>query len=94
MDLTDGLALDLHRMCVASHAAAQLDRIPLVRASSVEQALHGGEDYELLFTAPPNAPVPKGMHRIGTIVEGAPGEIRWQGGDQIDPRGYDHFRNR
>jgi thiamine-monophosphate kinase len=95
MDLTDGLALDLHRMCIASRVAAELDRVPVVRGSSVEQAMHGGEDYELLFTAPPKAaPTPKGMYRIGTIVQGPPGEIRWISGKPIEPRGYDHFRNR
>lgn len=93
MDLTDGLALDLHRMCVASCVSAALDQVPVVRASTIEQALHGGEDYELLFTAPPDAPVPKGMHRIGTIVEGRPGEIRWTIGGLLELRGYDHFRN-
>ncbi len=92
MDLTDGLALDLHRLCTASRAAAELDRVPIVRGSSLEQALHGGEDYELLFTVPPTKTVPIRAIRIGTIVEGPPGTIRLNGVN-IEPRGYDHFRN-
>jgi thiamine-monophosphate kinase len=91
MDLTDGLALDLHRLCLASGVAAELDRIPVVRGSSTEQALHGGEDYELLFTVPRRAGAPPRSHCIGTIVEGPAGEIRL-GGSRVEPRGYDHFR--
>lgn len=92
MDLTDGLALDLHRLTLASSVAAELERIPVVRGSTVEQALHGGEDYELLFTIPPNKPPLPRTHRIGTIVKGKPGRITLKGAI-VEPRGYDHFRN-
>jgi thiamine-monophosphate kinase len=92
MDLTDGLALDLHRMCIASGLSAELDRVPVVRGSTLEDALHGGEDYELLFTIPPKAAPPDRMHRIGTMTTGTPGAIRLQG-CPIAPRGYDHFLN-
>jgi thiamine-monophosphate kinase len=92
MDLTDGLALDLHRLCSASEVAAELDRIPVVRGSTTEQALHGGEDYELLFTLPRRAAAPPRTYRIGTIVEGPAGEVRLQG-SRIEPRGYDHFHH-
>jgi thiamine-monophosphate kinase len=91
MDLTDGLALDLHRMALASGLAAELDTVPLVRGSSVEQALHGGEDYELLFTLPPNLKAPRGSFSIGSMVSGPPGSVRFKGA-AIPPRGYDHFR--
>lgn len=92
MDVTDGLALDLHRLCVASSVAADLDHVPVVRGSSMHQALHGGEDYELLFTLPPSVSAPPGGHPIGTIVEGPAGQVRFRGG-LIRPRGYDHFRD-
>ena len=53
MDISDGLALDLHRLCMASGVAAELDTVPLLNGATIDQALHDGEDYELLYTAPP-----------------------------------------
>ncbi len=91
MDISDGLALDLHRMCMASGVAAELSAIPLLRGATVEAALHDGEDYELLYTAPPRTRVP-GI-RIGRIVRGNPGAITYDG-RRLAPTGYDHFRNR
>jgi thiamine-monophosphate kinase len=106
IDLSDGLSLDLYRLCMASRVAAEIDRIPLVRATrgiigranhaaSMERALHGGEDYELLFTLRPKAAAPagstRGATRIGTIVRGKPGEMMFQG-RPLEPRGYDHFK--
>jgi len=90
MDISDGIALDLHRLCLASGVAAELDDVPVFRGASVEQALHGGEDYELLFTAP--KPV-KGAVRVGTIVAGKPGLVRF-GGKRLEPVGYDHLESR
>jgi thiamine-monophosphate kinase len=91
IDLSDGLSLDLHRVCLASHVAADLDRIPLTRGATIERALNGGEDYELLFTLPRGKTAPRGTLQIGTIVVGAPGEIRFEG-RTLQPLGYDHFR--
>ncbi len=65
MDLSDGLSLDLHRLCVASGVAAEMDRVPVVRGATVERALHGGEDYELLFTLPPGKRAPAGRRSSG-----------------------------
>jgi thiamine-monophosphate kinase len=93
MDISDGLALDLHRLTKASGVAADIDRVPVARGATIERALHGGEDYELLFTLPRNANGPRGTARIGTIVEGKPGEMRFEG-RPLDPRGYDHFRRK
>ena len=90
IDLSDGLALDLYRLAKASGMAAQIDRLPIARGATVERALHGGEDYELLFTVPPAHVGPRGTTRIGTILRGRPGEIRFQG-HAIEPRGWDHF---
>ncbi len=95
MDLSDGLSLDLHRLCLASGVAAELDdTIPLFPGATLDQALHGGEDYELLFTARRNMPrslsgVP--LTRIGTIVKGRPGAVTFAG-RPLAPLGYDHFR--
>jgi thiamine-monophosphate kinase len=90
IDLSDGLSLDLHRLCKESRVAAQLESIPIVRGASLERALHGGEDYELLFTLPPRVKQPAGTTRIGTIVRGSSGEV-WFEGKKLPPRGYDHF---
>ncbi|MBI1897286.1 MAG: thiamine-phosphate kinase [Acidobacteria bacterium] len=90
MDVSDGLALDLHRLCLASGVAAELDEVPMAPGATLDQALHGGEDYELLFTA--RAAVP-GAIRIGRIVNGPAGEVRFRG-ERLEPRGYDHFSRR
>jgi thiamine-monophosphate kinase len=91
MDISDGLALDLHRLCVASSVTAEIDEIPLLPKATVKQALHDGEDYELLYTAPPKVRVP-GI-RIGTMTKGKPGAIRYRG-TPIKPTGYDHIQHR
>jgi len=63
MDISDGLLLDLERLCQASRVGAELDWAAIPRATGFEElcrklrkdpktlALAGGEDYELLFTA-------------------------------------------
>jgi thiamine-monophosphate kinase len=88
IDLSDGLSLDLHRLCLASGCAAVLDRpIPIFPGATLAQALHGGEDYELLFTA---RRAISGAIRIGGICEGRAGRIEFQG-KPLEPLGYDHF---
>jgi thiamine-monophosphate kinase len=62
MDLSDGLSADLPRLCLASGVGARIEaqRIPCPRISqaqakhfdSLSLALHGGDDYELLFAVP------------------------------------------
>jgi thiamine-monophosphate kinase len=90
IDLSDGLSLDLHRLCVASGVAAEIDRVPIARGSTIERALHGGEDYELLFTMKAKAKAPPGTTRIGTIVRGKSGAMMFEG-LALEPRGWDHF---
>ncbi len=91
MDISDGLALDLHRLCLASGVAAEIDSVPLLKGATMEQALHDGEDYELLYTAHPKRRVP-GI-RIGTITKGKPGALRYNG-KKLAPIGYDHLQQR
>ena len=63
MDISDGLSTDLSRLCAASAIGARIEeaKIPHVRTSDLaiehgrdplQLALHGGDDYELLFTVP------------------------------------------
>lgn len=97
MDLSDGLSVDLHRLCHESGVAATIDRpLPVFHGASLEHALDGGEDYELLFTARPRVRVPDRfgtlpLTRIGSIRKGRPGEVTFFGW-RLPPRGYDHFR--
>jgi thiamine-monophosphate kinase len=96
MDLSDGLSLDLRRMGLASKLAAEIEAPPVYPGASLDQALHGGEDYELLFTAPPGRRVPETfdglpLTRIGFMRRGRPGTVRL-GGRVLEPRGYDHLR--
>ena len=64
IDLSDGLARDLHRLCRASGTGAVvetatlpvdsgLQALPELPTSPLDLALFGGEDYGLLFTVPP-----------------------------------------
>jgi thiamine-monophosphate kinase len=89
IDITDGLALDLHRLCCASKVSAKLEIVPLAAGASEMQALCGGDEYELLFTSA--APTP-GCIEIGIVDRGNPGEIRFRG-VPIALCGHDHFSN-
>ena len=91
IDISDGLSLDLFRLCRASKVAADVDRVPMVRGASLDRALHGGEDYELLFTMPERLTPPQGTTRVGTIVRGRHGAVRFQG-QLLPPQGHDHFQ--
>ena len=102
IDTSDGLSTDLDHLCQESGVAAIVDRAALPRAvgASETDALHGGEDYELLFTAPGRVRIPSrvggiGITRIGEIVRG-------RGVFTVDPRGrrvplppqgWEHFRS-
>ncbi len=98
MDLSDGLSLDLHRLCLASGVSAHLEAVPAhSRMVKPRHYLHGGEDYELLLTVPPTTPVPDEIGGVpftclGRIEEGAPGEVLMFG-LPLRALGYDHFRN-
>ncbi len=98
MDLSDGMSIDLHRLAKASGLAARLDRpLPAAPGASIEQALHGGEDYELLFTLahgvePPARHRGLPLTRIGTMEKGKPGAVEFFG-RPLAPLGYDHLRS-
>ncbi len=97
MDLSDGLSIDLHRLALASGVSAVIDRpIPVFHGATLEQALHGGEDYELLFTAPVSARIPSRhrsipLTRIGTVRQGRAGKLELFGWP-VAPLGWDHLR--
>jgi thiamine-monophosphate kinase len=97
MDLSDGLALDLHRLCTESRCSAELDdSLPVFPGASIQQALAGGEDYELLFAAPADRRIPVSIQglpvtEIGRCLKGKPGRILFRG-KPLPASGWDPFR--
>jgi thiamine-monophosphate kinase len=117
IDLSDGLAGDLFHICTRSRVGAEIypDRLPLPERigeiaarsgkSVIDLALHSGEDYELLFTAPPGVPARTirslsrdsgiSITEIGKIVgrKGGYCLVDSQGiRTPLTPAGWDHFR--
>ena len=103
MDVSDGVAIDLHRLCRESGTGAVIDADALpfadgfldlcntLAADPYELALAGGEDYVLLFTLPPGVQPPAGR-RIGTILSET--KIEWiQEGRrrELPASGWDHL---
>jgi len=105
IDLSDGLARDLHRLCSSSGVGArlELDLLPLAtghrrlaRALGVdwqELALTGGEDYVLLFTLPPGTEPPDrfGCRKIGVIREGDVVLVAGAKESPLPAAGWDHL---
>ena len=96
MDLSDGISLDLRRLALASGLEAAIEAPPRFPGASLEQALHGGEDYELLFTVRPRVEVPARFEsvpltRIGVMRRGQAGAV-YLSGKPLPALGYDHFR--
>lgn len=96
MDLSDGLSLDLHRLCLESKVSASIHRLlPIAPGASLLDAVYGGEDYELLFTVAPDTKVPAThqglpLTRIGTVAKGRPGALTFFG-RPLKPAGWDPF---
>lgn len=91
IDVSDGLLQDLDHICSASSVGAELvsEAIPIAAGASIEQALTGGDDYELCFTSPIAPPeLACGTSRIGTVVES---EGIFLDGIATEPVGYEHF---
>lgn len=103
IDLSDGLSTDLAHICDESEVAAEVDEtaLPLGIGATIDQALHGGEDYELLFTAGEDQSVPRTIAgvritRIGRIVGSRKGrpQMTLLTSDKprvLEARGWQHF---
>ncbi len=74
IDTSDGLSTDLVHICEESGVGAEIQEELIPRASvgrplkavDLDLALHGGEDYELLFTAPESKKMPSRI--VGTAI--------------------------
>ena len=56
-DISDGLARDLSHIAESSGVGFELEDVPVAAGATLEEALGGGEDYLLVFTASPGAQV-------------------------------------
>jgi thiamine-monophosphate kinase len=101
IDLSDGLSTDLSHICEESDAGAVVyaESVPVAKGATLELALHGGEDYELLITAPARTRVPPEIAgirvtRIGEIISGNRIFLADRQGRRrpMPPRGWEHFR--
>lgn len=106
IDLSDGLSTDLAHLCEESAVGAEIwaEKLPLAnlgkppRKVEMRFALHGGEDYELLFTAHPRKIMPgriRGVRitEIGRITQGrAMSLIDGRQRTKLTPAGWEHFR--
>lgn len=112
IDVSDGLSTDLAHICEESNLAATVDAatIPVhplakesYRSEALDLALHGGEDYELLFTASPNMMIPRiisgvPVTRIGTMRRHTPRLPRILLLDEksrksaLRPGGWEHYK--
>jgi len=107
IDTSDGLSTDLAHICEESGRGAQIDSslIPRARVGKpsrevdLDLALHGGEDYELLFTVPPGKRVPSRiagvpLTQIGVITRARGIFLRDSNGvaHKLEARGWEHFR--
>jgi thiamine-monophosphate kinase len=107
IDVSDGLSTDLAHICEESHVGAEIEAEAIPRARvgqkkqevAMELALHGGEDYELLFTSSQSVPrqvTGVRITRIGRITQSggmrlldAKGRAR-----KLEARGWEHFRGK
>ncbi|WP_263355514.1 thiamine-phosphate kinase [Acidicapsa ligni] len=108
MDISDGISTDLAHLCKESGVAAEVDAAALPLGSgrtghgaTLEMALHGGEDYELLFTAPESTKIPGridgvAVTAIGRILPARKGRARvtlrtGKNSQPLEPHGWEHF---
>jgi thiamine-monophosphate kinase len=108
IDTSDGLSTDLAHICEESGVGAELQEevIPRARVGKplrevdLQLALHGGEDYELLFAAPPGKRIPSRIAgvpitQIGHITRGRKIFLTSQRGvsHELRPQGWEHFHS-
>ena len=105
IDLSDGLSTDLEHICQESHVGAEIEAEAIPRAQvglgkkrvALELALHGGDDYELLFTsstAVPNKVAGVRVTRIGHTTPSAGMRLIQPDGKKhpLQAGGWEHFQ--
>jgi thiamine-monophosphate kinase len=107
IDTSDGLSTDLAHICEESGVGAEIEAelVPRARVGKparevgLDLALHGGEDYELLFTAQAGKRISAkiggvAVTRIGRITRRKKIVIRNSRGvgSELRPQGWEHFR--
>jgi len=99
IDVSDGLSTDLRHICEESGVGAvvEAEAVPVAQGATLQDALHGGDDYELLFTSA--KPVPEKaagvtITLIGEIVRGRKLELVDVAGKRkpFEEKGWEHFR--
>jgi thiamine-monophosphate kinase len=102
IDISDGLSSELLHLAAASDVAIEiaLERVPVLEGCAVADAVAGGEEYELLVTAPTafdttefRAAFDLALTAIGAVASrGAPRVVATRDGNRVDlAPGYDHF---
>jgi thiamine-monophosphate kinase len=98
IDISDGLSTDLGHICEESKTGAVVYAESLPAIAGLTLALHGGDEYELLFTAHPNRRIPKliagvPVTRIGEITRGKQMKLVTAAGktETLKPAGWEHF---
>jgi thiamine-monophosphate kinase len=107
IDTSDGLSTDLAHICEESGVGAEIQAEAIPRASAgkpirevdLELALHGGEDYELLFTVSRGESIPSRIAgvritEIGRIMRSRKMTLMNQSDarSELKPQGWEHFR--
>jgi len=99
-DVSDGLVADLGHICRASGVTGHLDllRVPFADpATDWAVQVRGGDDYQLVFTLSPDAPLPADCTVVGEVVPATPGSpVLLQGPDAVcealsKSDGFKHF---
>jgi thiamine-monophosphate kinase len=103
IDTSDGLSTDLEHLCEESGVGAEIEESVIPRASyagkkvALDIALHGGEDYELLFATSKKIPrriagvnvthIGKFTRQLGLRIRNSQGRLQ-----RLQVRGWEHFR--